>query len=176
MDIDLRGGVDRNVHIFIANHVLRNDGAEQHDQLLRETENLRDRLAKNVSSLRTMSEVVEYEFGDHREQHIRSSELIVQMSITTAALIWNQVAVLHDEKGIDFLAEPGLAEMRRRLADRLNILAEAIVRKTPWSEEHLGSLVSQYLLESEHYGEYVRNTIARYEDLQTLAAQLGGEI
>jgi hypothetical protein len=27
-----------------------------------------------------------------------------------------------------------------------------------------------HLLGSEHYGEYVRNTIARYEDLQTLAA------
>jgi multidrug resistance protein MdtO len=123
-----------------------------------------------------MSEVVEYEFGDDREQHIRSSELILQISITAAALIWNQVAVLRDEQGLDFLAEPGLVEMRRRLADRLNVLAEAVVRKTSWSEEHLGSFVSRHLLGSEHYGEYVRNTIARYEDLQTLASQLGGEI
>jgi multidrug resistance protein MdtO len=152
------------------------DNAEEHDQLLRETASLRDRLAKNVSSLRTMSEVVEYEFGDDREQHIRSSELILQISITAAALIWNQVAVLHDEQGLDFLAEPGLVEMRRRLADRLNVLAEAVVRKTSWSEEHLGSFVSRHLLGSEHYGEYVRNTIARYEDLQTPASQLGGEI
>jgi multidrug resistance protein MdtO len=159
-----------------ANLFLLIDNAEQHDQLLRETESLRDRLAKNISSLRTMSEVVEYEFGDHREQHIRSSELILQISITAAALIWNQVAVLHDAEGIDFLAEPGLVEMRRRLADRLNVLAEAVVRKTSWSEEHLGSLASGQLLGSEHYGEYVRNTIARYEDLQTLAVQLGGEI
>jgi multidrug resistance protein MdtO len=150
--------------------------AEEHDQLLRETESLRDRLAKNISSLRTMSEVVEYEFGDDREQHIRSSELILRISITAAALIWNQVAVLHDEQRIDFLAEPGLVEMRRRLADRLNVLAEAVMRKTSWSEEHLGSFVSRHLSGSEHYGEYVRNTIARYEDLQTLASQLGGEI
>ena len=105
------------------------DIAEEHDQLLRETERLRDRLAKNASSLRTMSEVVEYEFGVDREQHIRSSELILQISITAAALIWNQVAVLHDEQGIDFLAEPGLVEMRRRLANRLNLLAEAVVRR-----------------------------------------------
>jgi multidrug resistance protein MdtO len=152
------------------------DSVEQYDQLLRETESLRDRLAKNVSSLRTMSEVVEYEFGVDREQHIRSSELILQISITAAALIWNQVAVLHDEQGIDFLAEPGLVEMRRRLADRLNLLAEAVVQKTSWSEEDLGSFVSRHLLGSEHHGEYVRNTIARYEDLQTLASQLGGEI
>jgi multidrug resistance protein MdtO len=144
------------------------DNAEQHDQLLWETESLRDRLAKNISALRTMSEVVEYEFGNDREQHIRSSELILQISITAAALIWNQVAVLHDEQGIDFHAESGLVEMRRRLADGLNVLAEAVMRKTSWSEEHLGSFVRQHLLGSEHYGEYVRNTIARYEDLQTL--------
>jgi multidrug resistance protein MdtO len=151
------------------------DNAERHDQLLRETESLRDRLSKSVSSLRTMSEVVEYEFGDDREQHIRSSKLILQISITAAALIWNQVAVLHDEQGMDFRGEPGLVEMRQRLADRLNILAEVVVRKTPWSEEHLGSF-SGHLLGSEHYGEYVRNTIARYEDLQTLGSQLGGKI
>jgi multidrug resistance protein MdtO len=137
---------------------------------------VRDRVGKNISALRTMSEVVEYEFGVNREQHIRLSELILQISITAAALIWNQVAVLHDEQGADLFAEPGLLEMRRRLADRLNVLAEAVVRKTSWSGEHLGSLVSRHLLGSEHYGEYVRNTIARYEDLQTLAAQLGGEV
>jgi multidrug resistance protein MdtO len=152
------------------------DNAKQHDQLLRETGSLRDRLAKNISSLRTMSEVVEYEFGVDREQHIRSSELILKISITVAALIWNQVAVLHDAQGIDFRAEPGLVEMRRRLADRLNILAEAVVRKTSLPEEHLGSFVSRHLLGSEHYGEYTRNTIARYEDLQALATQLGGEV
>ena len=45
----------------------------------------------NLSALRTMREAVEYEFGDDREQHIRSSEVILQ----AAALIWNQVAVLH---------------------------------------------------------------------------------
>jgi multidrug resistance protein MdtO len=123
-----------------------------------------------------MSEVVEYEFGVDREQHIRSSELILKISITAAALIWNQVAVLHDAQGIDFRAEPGLVEMRRRLADRLNILAEAVVRKTSLPEERLGSFVSRHLSGSEHYGEYARNTIARYEDLQVLTTQLGGEV
>jgi hypothetical protein len=30
--------------------------------------------------------------------------------------------------------------------------------------------------EASNYGEYVRNAVARYEDLQTLAARLGGEV
>jgi hypothetical protein len=36
-----------------------------------------------------VSEVVEYKFGDDRQQHMRSSELILQISIAPAALIWN---------------------------------------------------------------------------------------
>jgi len=106
----------------------------------------------------------------------RSSELILQISITAAALIWNQVAVLHDEQGTDCLAEPVLAQMRRRLTDHLYILAETVERKTSSPAEHLGSLVDSHLLENEHYGEYAKNTIARYEDLRTLASQLAREI
>jgi multidrug resistance protein MdtO len=83
---------------------------------------------------------------------------------------------LHGKQKLDFLAEPGLVEMRRNLADRLDILAEAVVRKAALPAEHLESFVSRNLLESDHYGEYARNTIARYENLQTLAAQLGGEV
>jgi multidrug resistance protein MdtO len=151
------------------------DNVKQRDQLLRETESLRDRLAKNVSALRTMSEVVEYEFGVDREQHVRSSELILQISITAAALIWNQVAVLHDEQGIDFFAEPDLVEMRRKLADHLNVMAGAIARKTGFPPEASARLASPSVLNNEHNGEYTRNTIARYDDLQNLASALSRE-
>ena len=143
--------------------------------ILRETDSLRDRLGKNISALRTMSEVVEYEFGVDREQHLRSSELMLQISITAAALIWNQVAVLHDEQGIDFFAEPGLVKMRGQLADHLNIMAEAIARKTGFPSEDAASLAGPPLLNSEHNGEYTRNTIARFEDLQNLALALSRE-
>jgi multidrug resistance protein MdtO len=151
------------------------DAAKQRDQLLREMDSLRDRLGKSISALRTMSEAVEYEFGVDREQHLRSSELILQISITAAALIWNQVAALHDEQAIDFLAEPDLVEMRRRLADHLNIMAEAIERKTGFPSEYSAGLATPSLLNSEHSGEYTGNTIARYEDLQNLASTLSRE-
>jgi hypothetical protein len=152
------------------------DSTKQHDQLQRAVDGVRDRVGKNISALRTISEAVEYKFGVDRWQHVRSSELILQISPTATALIWNQVALLHGKQKLDFLAEPGLVEMRRNLADRLDILAEAVVRKAALPAEHLESFVSRNLLESDHYGEYARNTIARYENLQTLAAQLGGEV
>ena len=85
-----------------------------------------------------------------------------------------QVAVLHNEQGTDCLAEPVLTQMRRRLTDHLYILAEAVERRTSSPAEHLGSLVDRHLLENEHYGEYAKNTIARYEDLRTLVSQLAG--
>jgi multidrug resistance protein MdtO len=142
---------------------------------MREVESLRDRLGKNISALRTMSEVVEYEFGVDRAQHIRSSELILQISITAAALIWNQVAALHDGQDLDLFAEPGLVEMRRKLADHLNFMAEAIARKTGFPSESSSNLDSPSLRNVEHNGEYARNTIARYEDLQNLASALSRE-
>jgi multidrug resistance protein MdtO len=148
------------------------DSAKQRDQVQREMDGVRDRVGKNISALRTMSEAVEYEFGDDREQHVHSSELILRISVTAAALIWNQVAFLHGEQESAFLAEPRLVEMRRRLADRLNRLAEAVEQKLSLPAEHLETFVSQQLRESGHFGEYARNTIARYEDLQALAITL----
>jgi multidrug resistance protein MdtO len=151
------------------------DNIKQRDQLLWETDNLRDRLGRNISAIRTLSEVVEYEFGVDREQHVRSSELILQISITAAALIWNQIAVLHDEQETGFLAEPGLVEMRRKLADHMSVMAEAIARKTGFPSEYSAGLASPSILNGEHNGEYTRNTIARYEDLRALASALSRE-
>jgi len=158
-----------------ANLFLLTDSVKQHDQLQLETDSLRDRLGKNISALRTMSEAVEYEFGVDREGHIRSSELMLQISMTAAALIWNQVAVLHDERDSDFIAEPGLVEMRRQLAAQLNSMAEAVDSKTAYPLENMATFVSLSMLNSLRYGEYIRNTIARYEDLQNLALELSRE-
>src|SRR5262249_28942203 len=103
---------------------------KEHDGLLRNTESLRDRVGKNIATLRTLSEAVEYEFGVDREQHVRSSEVILRISVTAAALVWNQLAILHDEHDMHLITEPDLVEMRRKLAEHMNIMAESIVQKT----------------------------------------------
>jgi multidrug resistance protein MdtO len=101
--------------------------------------------------------------------------LILQSSLTAAGLIWNQVAVLHDDQDVDFSVEPGLVEMRRKLADHLNSMAEAVDRREAISLHDTAGLVNPTLLDSTHYSEYVRNTIARYEDLRNLAATISPE-
>ena len=122
------------------------NNVKQREEVLRETESLRDRVGKNISALRTMSEAVEYEFGVDREQHVRSSELILRSSLTAAALIWNQVAFLHDDRDVDFTSEPGLVEMRRKLADELNTMAESVDRSEAISERDATGLVNPILV------------------------------
>lgn len=151
------------------------DDVKQPDKRIEESDGLRDQLAKNISALRTMSEAVDYEFGSDHEQHIRSSELILQTSIAAAALYWNQVAYLHEEQDQDFAAEPGLTAMRRKMAERLNSMADSVDRKTALSPDDAASLVNPSLLTSEQFGEYTRNTTARFEDLQTLTSRLTAE-
>ena len=149
------------------------DSTKQNDQFQREMDSVRDRLGKNISALRNMNEAVEYEFGVDRAQYIHSSEAVLQVSAAAAALIWNQVAVLYGKRDVDVIPEPELVEMRRRLADHLNVLAEAVVQKTSVPVEDLASSLSRSL-KDERYREYVMNTIARHEDVQTLASLLGG--
>jgi multidrug resistance protein MdtO len=151
------------------------DEARTHEQLIRESESLRDRLGKNISALRNLSEAVEYEFGVDREEHIRSSEMMLQISMTAAALIWNQVAVFHDEFDSELITTPDLAEMRRSISNRMNSMAESASRKTELPTDLGSDLISPSSLKHQHYGEYARNTIARFEDLRRLASALTQE-
>jgi multidrug resistance protein MdtO len=144
----------------------------QQVEVLRQMDILRDRVGKNVAGLRTLKESVEYEFGLDREQHIRSSEMILRAAVTTAALFWNQLAVLHSETDFDFVTEPRLVELRGKLAVHLDAMAEAVVQKTTFASEYSATLISPELLKDARYGEYARNTVARYEELQAFTSAL----
>jgi multidrug resistance protein MdtO len=149
---------------------------KQHSELLRQMDILRDRVGKNVAGLRNLKESVEYEFGQDRELHIRSSEMILRAAITAAALFWNQLAVLHNETDIDFVTEPQLAELRGKLAQHLDAMADAVVQKTAFASEYSATLISPELLEDARYGEYARNTVARYEELQAFTSALSLQV
>lgn len=149
---------------------------QQYDDLMRQTDVLRDRVGKNIAGLRTLNETVEYEFGADRELQTRSSEMILRAGITAGALFWNQLAVLHSEADIGFVTEPHVAELRRKLAEHLDVMADAVVQKTTFPAEYSATLISPELLESPHYGEYARNTVARYEELQAFTSALSLQI
>ena len=145
-------------------------------EFLQEMDGLRDRIGKNIANLRTLNDTVEYEFGQDIEANIRSAQIILRAGITAAALFWNQLAVLHSETDIGFATEPRLTELRRKLAEHLDAMADAVTQKTTFSSEYAATLAPSDLLEDPLYGEYARNAVARYEELQAFTSSLSLQV
>ncbi|WP_406704613.1 FUSC family protein [Tunturibacter empetritectus] len=144
--------------------------------LFQQADALRDQVGKTVVALRSMNDAVDYEFGVDRELHVRSSEMILRTSLTAGTLFWNQFAVLYSEEDKDFLTEPDLIEMRRRLAESIDELAVGVVKKTVPVMVPATTLLPPAMLNDPRYGEYSHNTIARFEELQAFALRLSHEV
>jgi multidrug resistance protein MdtO len=142
----------------------------QHAELIREADSLRDYIGKTIARLRTMNEAVEYEFGVDRVQHGKTSEMIIGAALSAAGLFWNQLAFLHEEHDRDFQLQPGLIEMRRKMAEHLDELAECVVKKTEFTVVPEADFASAALMKSARYREYVRNSVTRYVELQEIVA------
>jgi multidrug resistance protein MdtO len=145
-------------------------------ELLRHVDALRDYMSKTIASLRTMAEAVDYEFGVNREEHLRAAETIIEAALSAASVFWNQLAFLHLKEDAEYLKEPGLIEMRRKLAVHMDLLADSAVRKTEIPPLTAAELVDPVLLRNPHYGEYTRNSVARYEELQKLVTRLSTQV
>jgi multidrug resistance protein MdtO len=148
---------------------------DQKDLLL-QADALRDQVGKTVVALRSMNDSVDYEFGVDRERHILTSEMILRTSLTAGTLFWNQFAVLYSEEDKDFLTEPELIEMRRRLAAYIDGLAEGVVKKTVPVTVPANAFLAPAMLNDPRYGEYSRNTLARFEELHSYALMLSREV
>jgi multidrug resistance protein MdtO len=62
--------------------------------------------------------------------------------------------------------------MRRKIAAQLDEVAQSVVTKATLQVAPADSLVNAALLESPRYGEYARNSVARYEELEANVACL----
>ncbi len=143
-----------------------------HTARLQQVDALRDQIGKTVAGLRTMNDTIVYEFGVDRDQHGREGETILQVALKAVPFFWNQLAVLHNEQDQDFLAEPGLIAMRRGIAAHLDAMAQAVAERSTFPSMNAESLVEPSLLRSPRYGEYVRQTVAAHQELQTGVAAL----
>jgi len=132
----------------------------------------RDQIGKTVGNVRTLSETVEYEFGVDIKQHLHASEMIQDASLTLVAFFWNQFAILHLEQDIDFLSQPQLIAMRARMADGMDTMANATVKKTAFTSTDHGGLVDTSLLTDPRYGEFAQNTVDRYLELEAAVSHL----
>jgi multidrug resistance protein MdtO len=70
----------------------------------------------------------------------------------------------------------GFIEMRRRLADSIDAMAQAVAQQTDISTAPGENLVGSAILENPRFGEYSHNTIARFEELQSFTTMLRHEV
>jgi multidrug resistance protein MdtO len=133
---------------------------------------LRDQIGKTVGGIRTMSETVEYEFGTDVKKQLQSSATILGASLTLVAFFWNQFAILHREEDLNFITQPELIAMRRTMADGMDAMAKAAVEKTEFATIEPGALADSSLLNDAHYGEFARNSVDRFEELESVVSRL----
>jgi multidrug resistance protein MdtO len=151
--------------------VFENPGAP-HAARVRQVDALRDQIGKTIAGLRTLNDTIAYEFGVDREKHKLRGDAILRAALKAVPFFWNQLAVLQNEQDRDFITEPGLIAMRRKLAGQLDAMADAVARETRFPPQDTADLATADLPASPRYGEYVRNTLAAHEELQTGVAAL----
>jgi len=147
--------------------------AKSRAAMLREVDALRDQVGKAVASLRTMNDAAQFEYGQNLALTIQAGDTILQAALSAVGLFWNQIAVLHREQDKDFLDEPRLIVLRQSIADRMDALSVAVARKLPAPVIDLASLADPELFEHPRYGDYTRNAVNRFGELQTTLAGLG---
>jgi multidrug resistance protein MdtO len=158
-----------------ANLLQLGEAGQPWSEKLRHANALRDQVGKTVAGLRTMNDAVEYEFGVNRELHLHSSQAILRAAFNAVAMFWNQFVVFHSAEDEDFLRDPKLIEMRRALAAELNTMADAVAQKATYKPALAGTVSDGTILDHPRYGEYVRNTVNRFVELQGIVSSLNGE-
>jgi multidrug resistance protein MdtO len=146
--------------------------ARSEAELLHQADGLRDQMGKTVAGIRTMNDTIEYEFGVDRRLHAHAGETILRAALTSVAFFWNQFAVLHSDQDRDFLTDPALLQLRSTLAGGMDAMAQSAAHKTDFATIHPEALIDHSLLTHPRYGEYVRNSIARFDELQNFITQL----
>jgi multidrug resistance protein MdtO len=143
-----------------------------HADLFRQADSFRDQIGKTVAGIRSMNDTIEYEFGVDRTLHALTGQTILRAALASVAFFWNQFAVLHREHDSHFLTQPELIAMRYRMADGMDAMANAVVNKTEFTVIDRGSLVDPSLLTNTIYGEFARNSVDRYEELELAVSHL----
>jgi len=143
-----------------------------HVDLLHRADGLRDQVGKTVAGIRTMNDTIDYEFGVDRKQHRHAGETILRAALTSVAFFWNQFAILHNEQDGAFFTEPDLVHLRTILADGMDAMARSVTKKINFATIQTADLVDKGFYTHPRYGEYVQNSIARFDELQHMIAQL----
>ncbi|NYF79038.1 FUSC family protein [Granulicella arctica] len=136
---------------------------------MNQEERLRRQIGSNLAILRGLDETVEYDLGANPGDQAETSDLIVQASLSAAALAWSQVLFLNDvEEGIE-VADRVRLGLRNAIAADLASMASAI---DPERGQPAPFLVDTTTLLDDGSDEYERAIVARYIDTRNLVSAL----
>ena len=138
----------------------------------KESNSLRDRLGKQLSTLRSLSEATEYEYGVEHDKYMQMGDKFMRISMTAVALVWNHTTLLHPADKSDSLNHPVLVALRHTIAQRLSSIADALSQQDVPDVPELPGTLDSEPLPREHHFEYTRNLIARYNELNALVYSL----
>lgn len=142
------------------------------DELLKKANTLRDQVGKSVASMRTLNDTVDYEFGLDIAQQRKSSEASLSAALISVAFFWNQFAVLSRPEDADFMSQPNLLAMRRRMSQGLRRMSVAVAERAGYEEAFPADELDANVLASSRYGEYARISVDRYEELERMVQTL----
>lgn len=91
---------------------------------------LRRQIGSGLATLRGLDESIEYDVGPEREYELEASDLIVQASLSVAALVWSQVLFLHDVAEEQSNERRVPSPLRSAIAANLLIMASEVGRET----------------------------------------------
>ena len=136
------------------------------EELIQQTDVFRDHMGKTMAAIRTMNDAVGYEFGVGRQKQIDLAEQILRGALTTVALVWNEISVMHNQEDADFLTAPGLRQMRTELCVKLDELAALVTQENVAPYSQLSISLAPEILDNPRYSEYARLTMGRFSELQ----------
>jgi multidrug resistance protein MdtO len=152
------------------------DSGKERDDILRATETLRDKVGKDIATLRALGDAAEYEFGADREKHAHSSEAMLAVAMTAAGIIWNQLALLRDAYDAELVDDPSLVQMRKAMADTLDAVANAVIQKSAFSAAPVILPTRSTLIGDKRFEEYTQNTVKLFEGIETMTSWLSHEV
>ena len=142
------------------------------ENYLEESNSLRDRLGKQLATLRGLNEATEFEFGVNHREHMDMGEKFMRISMTAVALVWNHAVLLHQEDEGDSFVHPSLVALRGAIVERLSSISNGLSPQGVLDEPEMVATQHLETPPHEHQSEYTRNLIARYDELNLLADSL----
>ena len=141
----------------------------------KQTDTLRDRLGRHLSTLRGLDEATAYEFGPDHVKDMNTGAGLMRVSMTLVALVWHHAVLPQRADDTESANHPSVIKLRQAIVERLTRMADSLAAKGKLpGKDQAGEFALDSLADAP-VSEYSKNIIARYKELHTLVLSLETE-